>query len=195
MDSHVAIQVPRLTKSEETQFTLVGLFPGVDPQVLGEGGRVAESFFAHPAAVGTLAGVRAHVRGDRRRLGEAAVADGTPEGLFAAVCPHVRRQVGRLAEGFVALVAPVGLFPAVCSEVRLQSGRAGVRLAADPAEVGLKAVAHHGFGHVQGTGDARHPDGAGSPAERAQGRGELAAGWRGVGVWSTRGSRARSQRR
>lgn len=106
VDAHVAVEVTGLAEAEETQLALVGLLPGVDPQVLRQRGGVAEGLFAHPTTVGSLAGVCAHVRGDGGGLRELAVADGTSEGLLPTVGPDVGREVGRLTERLVAVVTP-----------------------------------------------------------------------------------------
>lgn len=108
MDTHVAVEVARLTEAQETEFTLIGLLAGMDPEVFGEGGGVAEGLLAHPAAVRSLARVCAHVRGDGGRLRKLAVTDGAAEGFFPTMSAYVGRQVGSLAERFVAVVAPSG---------------------------------------------------------------------------------------
>lgn len=132
MNAHVSVKIAGLRELEHTQFTLVGFFSAVHPQVFCERRAVRERLLAHTTAVRPLTRMSAHVCGDGGALGETSLADRAAEGLFPRVRAQVCRQIGGLRERFVTGGATVGLFSAVCTQMSFEGAGAGVRLAAHP---------------------------------------------------------------
>lgn len=54
MDSHVPIEITALTKSKQTQLTLVRFLTGVNSEMFGEGGAVGECLLAESTSANNV---------------------------------------------------------------------------------------------------------------------------------------------